>query len=267
MSAPEELTPEISKPTNTDSPSTSDTSPSVSDANEEKSDAALFQAIGTLKGQPEQDEEGNFFIRLGGKRYKLFISGYRYQAWLKQIASHPDQTLFLRVYPKCLIIPRKDPQIYFQVAAWEDDNPWEEEPGIFKFRGVWQFVPQLRTPVISVYRNYNANDPKGKFKAAHLPVLMRREDEAKPFRFNPKISRDELPPRWFIQGRFKFIASRNCWGWDTDLEPPTTKIPRYKKPVKAVPEGNQPPKGDKKPPVKNKKPTQPVKIQKTPKNN
>ncbi|MEA5508858.1 hypothetical protein VB715_03690 [Crocosphaera sp. UHCC 0190] len=257
MSAPEELIPEISQPVDAESSSTPE--PEVS--------PVLFQAIGTLKGQPEQDEEGNFFIRLGGKRYKLFISGYRYQAWLKQIASHPDQTLFLRVYPKCLIIPRQDPQIYFQVAAWEAENPWEEEPGIFKFRGVWQFVPQLRTPVISVYRNQNANDPKGKFKAAHLPVLMRREDEAKPFRFNPKMSREELPPRWFIQAHFKFIPSRNCWGWDVDLEPPTEKIPRYKKPVKAIADGNQPPKGDKKPPMKNNKPTQPIKIQKVEKNN
>ena len=63
---------------------------------------------------------------------------------------------------------------------------------------------------------------------------MRREDEATPFRFNPKISRDKMPPRWFIQGIFKFIPSRNCWGWDKDLEVPTQKIPRYKRPIKLI---------------------------------
>ncbi|CCQ61692.1 MULTISPECIES: hypothetical protein [Crocosphaera] len=250
MSAPEELTTEVSQPVQSE-----ETSPPEPEVEE---NPTLFQAIGTLKGKPEQDEEGNFLLRLGGKRYKLFIAGYRYQAWLKQMAANPDKTLFLRVYPKCLMIPRKDPQIYFQVAAWEDENPWEEQPGIFKFRGVWQFVPQVRTPVISVYRNQNANDPKGKFKASHLPVLMRREDEAKPFRFNPKIAKEDLPPRWFVQGNFKFIPSRNCWGWDKDLEPPTKKIPRYKKPIKATADGQAPPRGNKKPPRKTDKPKKPT---------
>ena len=83
---------------------------------------------------------------------------------------------------------------------------------------------------------------------------MRREDEAKPFRFNPKIAKEDLPPRWFVQGNFKFIPSRNCWGWDKDLEPPTKKIPRYKKPIKATADGQAPPRGNKKPPRKTDKP-------------
>ncbi len=222
-----------------------DTDPEASTGNGSQStdeaeadiDKPIFQAIGTIKGKPEKDstEEGKFFIRLGGKRYDLFIAGYRYQAWLKQMAANPEQTLFLRVYPKCLMIPRKPPRLYFQVAAWEAENSWEEAPGMFKFRGIWQFVPQVRTPVISVYRNHNATDPKGKFKATHIPVLMRRDDESAPFRFNPKIAKEDLPPRWFVQGLFKFIPSRDCFGFSEDLEPPTKKIPYYKKPVKDVP--------------------------------
>ncbi len=214
-----------------------DTGEQSTDETEADLDKPIFQAIGTLQGKPEEDKEnpGQFFIRLGGKRYGLFIAGYRYQAWLKQIAAHPDQTLFLRVYPKCLMIPRKPPKIYFQVAAWEAENPWEEQPGQFRLKGIWQFVPQVRTPVISIYRNHNASDPKGKFKATHIPVLMRRDDESAPFRFNPKIAKEDLPPRWFIQGLFKFIPSRDSFGFSEDLEPPTKKIPYYKKPIKEVP--------------------------------
>ncbi|MGK7957757.1 MAG: hypothetical protein AB4063_21275 [Crocosphaera sp.] len=210
----------------------------VSQSNDEAEadiDKPIFQAIGTIKGKAEKDDEGNFFIRLGGKRYNLFFAGYRYQAWLKQAAANPEQTLFFRVYPKCLMIPRQPPKVYFQVAAWEAENPWEEAPGMFKFRGIWQFVPQVRTPVISVYRNHNAIDPKGKFKATHIPVLMRRDDESAPFRFNPKIAKEDLPPRWFVQGLFKFIPSRDSFGFSEDLEPPTKKIPYYKKPIKDVP--------------------------------
>ncbi len=195
----------------------------------------LFQAIGTLDEKPQRDREGNFFVRLSGKRYGLFIPGYRHRAWLKQISNHPDTPLFLRVYPKCLIIPRKDPVVRFELAAWEEENHWDEEPGMFRLRGVWQFVPQVRIPVISVYRNRGAKDPQGKYKASHLPILMRRSDGTAPFRFNPKIPKEELPKRWFIQARFKFIPSRNCWGWVEDLEPPTEKIPSKKKPVKAEP--------------------------------
>ncbi|ACB54413.1 hypothetical protein cce_5067 [Crocosphaera subtropica ATCC 51142] len=234
--------PEETAPTtvegNGDTPPTLDSENNTEPTNDElETDKPIFQAIGTINTKPEEDstEEGKFFLRLGGKRYSLFIAGYRYQAWLKQMASHPGESLYLRVYPKCLMIPRKPPRIYFQVATWEPENVWEEEPGIFKFRGLWQFVPQVRTPVMSIYRNHNAIDPKGKFKATHIPVLMRRDDESAPFRFNPKIAKEDLPPRWFIQGLFKFIPSRDSFGFSKDLEPPTKEIPWYKKPVKEVP--------------------------------
>ena len=221
----------------TDSQTTTGTGDQSTDNPDADIDKPIFQAIGTIKVKPEEDKEnpGQFFIRFGGKRYGLFIAGYRYQAWLKQMAANPDQTLFLRVYPKCLMIPRKPPKIFFQVAAWETENPWDEAPGQFRLKGIWQFVPQVRTPVISVYRNKGAEDPKGKFKASHIPILMRRDDEAAPFRFNPKIAKEDLPPRWFVQGLFKFIPSRDSFGFSEDLEPPTTKIPWYKKPVKAIP--------------------------------
>lgn len=199
----------------------------------------LFQAIGTLYGTPHQEEEGRFALTIAGKNYSLFFPGYRYKAWLKQYSNSPESPVYLRVYPKCLLIPRKDPIIRFQVAAWGEENQWEEAPGIFKFRGIWQFVPQLRMPVISIYRNSNATDPQGKFKASHLPVLMRRNDDSRPFKFNPKISKEQLPKRWFIQAIFKFIPSRNCWGWVEDLELPTERIPRYRKPIK--PSIEQPP--------------------------
>ena len=218
----------------TETQSSSDSGHQSTDETDADLNQPIFQAIGTLQGKAEKDDEGKFFLRLGGKRYSLFFAGYRYQAWLKQASAHPEQTLFFRVYPKCLMIPRKPPKIYFMVAAWEAENPWEEAPGQFRLKGIWQFVPQVRTPVISVYRNKDAEDPKKKFKAAHIPILMRREDEAKPFRFNPKIAKEDLPPRWFVQGLFKFIPSRDSFGFSEDLEPPTKEIPYYKKPRKDV---------------------------------
>lgn len=225
-----------------DSPETATDAPAASETPEVPASdepAVLFQAIGTLQGKVEINEEGHNSIQLAGKSYSLFFPGYRHRAWKQQREKHPDQPLFLRVYPKCLLIPRKDPIIRFEVAAWGEENPWDEGAGIFRFRGIWQFVPQLRTPVISVYRNWGVTDPTGKYKSSHLPVLMRREDKANPFKFNPKVPKEELPPRWFIQARFRFLPARNCWGWIEDLAAPTIEIPRYQKPFKAPAEKRQ----------------------------
>jgi hypothetical protein len=219
------------------SSSLSDTPPKTSsDApseEEDKDESAKFQGIGTLYGKISQDEEQGFLIKLGQNQYRLYVLKNRYRSWLLQMKNAPDTPLYLRVYPKYRIIPRKPPEVYFQVVAWVEENQWEE-PGMFVFRGIWQFIPQVRTPVISVYRNYEAEDPTEKFKAVHLPVLMRREDETRPFKFNPKIPKEQLPKRWFIQAEFKFIPSRNCWGWVKDVAPPSDYIPRYRKPVKAA---------------------------------
>jgi hypothetical protein len=204
----------------------------------ESEKAPLFQAIGTLYGLPERDEGGDFSINLGGQHYRLFILSDRYRAWLKQYETQPSQPMYLRVYPKYLSIPNQEPIVSFTVISWEN-TPLEEELGLFRFKGVWQFVPQVRIPVISIYRNRGVTDPKGKFKATHLPVMMRREDGVNPFRFNPKVPKEELPKRYFIQAIFKFIPSRNCFGWVEDIEPPTEKIPKYEKPVKAIPTANQ----------------------------
>ena len=211
-----------------------ETPPTTTDTEAETdTDKPHFQAIGTLYGTVEKNDDDIFFIQLGKKSYRLFFVGYRYAAFLKQYENNPKTPLYFRVYPKYRIIPRQPPEVYFQPIAWDTEKQWGE-PGIFTLKGVWQFIPQNRTPMISVYRNGQASDPTGKFKAAHIPVLMRREDEANPFRFNPKIEKEELPPRWFIQANFRFMSSRDCWGWVEDIEAPTKEIPWYKKPKKEV---------------------------------
>ena len=197
---------------------------------------AYFQAIGTLYCQVEQNlEEKKFFITLGDRQYALYFDKPTFFAFLKQYTTKPEARLYLRVYPKCLIIPQQDPIIKFHVLGWDEENKFEEEAGIFRLKGVWQFVPQVRSPVISIYRNKDAEDPTGKFKATHLPVLMRRDDGVNPFRFNPKIPKEDLPKRYFVQSKFRFMPQRNCWGWVEDIERPREKLPWYKKPVKAAP--------------------------------
>ncbi|WP_013325602.1 hypothetical protein [Gloeothece verrucosa] len=204
----------------------------------QKQQHSYFQAIGCLYGKVTRSGEGQFFIQLGRQQYKLYTLRHRYRAWLTQWEKTPDASLYLKVYPKFLAIPRQPVIISFQVVAWgtEPFPAPEEEAGIFTIKGIWQFLPQYKVPCLSVYRNRDAVDPTEKFKAVHLPVLMRREDEeVRPFKFNPRIPKDQLPKKWFIQGKFRFIPSKECFGWVEDDEPPTQKLPKYKKPVKAEP--------------------------------
>jgi hypothetical protein len=198
-----------------------------------------FQAIGVIYGLLRKNEENKFVVELGGNTYNIYVEKTKYRAFCKHHETNPDQKLFLRVYPKCFIVPRQDPNIYFQVIAWNPENKWEERDGFFILKGIWQFIPQFRAPVLSIYRNKRADDPTGKFKATHLPILMRREGETQPFRFNPKIPKEQLPKKWFVEGLFKFIPSRNCFGWQKDLSDPTERIPKFKKPIKAAPESQE----------------------------
>lgn len=209
-------------------------------APEKKIDSKIkhFQAIGTIQATVERDETG-FFFYIGERRYHLYIPRSRIKAWFKQLESSPNTSLFLRVYPKCQIVPKQEPEIRFQVIAWSSENYDSEQSGEFILKGVWQFLPQIKTPCISVYRNENGIDPTEKFKATHLPVIMRREEEEiRPFRFNPKLPKEQLPKRYFIEGKFRFIPSKNCFGWVEDLAVPSERLPRYKKPIKVLVQNN-----------------------------
>jgi hypothetical protein len=90
---------------------------------------ALFQAIGIIYGTPERNDTGKFFVCLDGQSYGLFIRSHRYIPWLKQIEQNEEKPLYLRVYPKCLIIPNQMPIIQFELLFWALENRWIEEPG------------------------------------------------------------------------------------------------------------------------------------------
>lgn len=220
-----------------------ETEPETEPETEEKEDQeeepkALFQAIGTLKGTVTVTEPALFKISLVGIEFRVYIPTaqmrYNFRQQLKK-----NNNLYIRVYPRTFITPDRQSELYFQLVAWSEElqNDAEgikQEAGIFKLKGVWQFVPQFRAPILTIYRNRKCQfDPTKKFKANHLPILMRRED-CTPFRFNPKADKDSIPPRYFVNGIFKFIPQKNAFGWQNDIEPPTTDLPRYRKPTKVV---------------------------------
>ena len=187
-----------------------------------------FQAIGTICAKPFKDDNLGWSVDISGKVFRLFIPPTKYRAWLKETEN--SKKLYLTVYPRSLIVPKQHPTIFFQTVGWSEE-PRELPVNAFIVRGIWQFIPQVRIPVISVYRNKEAQDVLHKYKANHIPVFMKRED-CNPYRYNVAVEKSEIQ-KYFVQAKFKFLPERQCFGYQSDIVAPSLEIPGYRKPKKA----------------------------------
>jgi hypothetical protein len=199
-----------------------------------KNQSLFFQAIGLLKAIPEKDDLLGWTIKLNNVKHRLFIPPHLYKCWLKKMDALNISPLYLRVYPRCYMAKKEQPIIFFQVVAWQDDNKNNELINNFRIKGLWQFIPQSRLPVLTVYRNPKAQDITNRYKATHLPVLMRRED-CSPYRYVKQDSNESVQ-KYFIQGEFTYLPERQAFGYKKDFASPVDKSPRYKKPNKLTKE-------------------------------
>lgn len=187
-------------------------------------DINYFQGIGTLYGNVNNNEELGWYLPLFEHKYRLFVPPNKYRAWLTQMEI--NRNLYLTVYPRSFIVPKQPPKIYFQVTAWGTEPSNLSKPGFFILRGIWQKIPQLQYPCISIYRNKSAEDPTDRYKCIHVPTIMKRSD-CSPYKFNANTPKDEIK-KYFIQGEFKFVPKVNAFGFQKDLSEPTLEIPGYK---------------------------------------
>jgi hypothetical protein len=165
----------------------------------------FYQGIGLLYGlvSPKQDK---FTIDLQGNSFDLICYRQIKFALLEQLKNYPNQSLYLKVYPKFHL---KEQNYYFQAVAFYTTKPQNEQINSFLLAGIWQFIPQLRFPVLTIYRNQLKEwEYKDKTKLKnHIPLL---EFNERPFRFNPKNSTTK--PKFYRllakfdpnQKRFKF---------------------------------------------------------------
>ncbi|WP_053221575.1 hypothetical protein [Limnoraphis robusta] len=209
-----------------------------------------FQGIGILKAEVHLTEDRSI-IKLGDQEYRLFyIPGRRqkaYNALKKEIETTGNLVQRLIVYPKLFHFPRKEQPhgIGFQLVGFVSDKNTksgvEEElkDGEFRLCGLWQFIPVCRVPCISIFRNFNDErlawikeaDPtrKVKFmKASHIPLLW-KDAPVRPFRFNPKLEKEEQGKPHFVQVKAKFLPDRDLFGFVEELAPPIEKSPRFLK--------------------------------------
>ena len=204
----------------------------VSDlSNEEKKDSEksesknFFQAVGQLRGviQAKEDQSG-WYVKYGNYDHDLALSKK-----LQYVVHFVEgKELTLTVYPQVVYEKGKRDfcKIYFKLVGWTEERTKDE--GLFTIKGIWQFIPQYKRPVISVYRNQKQWDGD-RCKASHVPVLW-KDSPHRPFKFNPKSKTQS--DKYFAQVKTKFIPRLNTFGVVDMIAEPSLKVPRYIKPVK-----------------------------------
>ncbi|VXD24141.1 conserved hypothetical protein [Planktothrix serta PCC 8927] len=217
---------------------------------------SIFQAIGIIKGEVNLGDVST--IKIGDKEYRLFyIAGRRkqaYEALKKEIETTGNTTQRLIVYPKILHFPDKEKShiVAFQIIGFISSDPTRKQHPLnselkdfeFKLCGTWQFIPVCRTPCISVFRNFTQDRlawikeaeaaKKVKFmKASHAPLLW-KDSVVRPFRFNPRLEKEEQQKTYFVELKARFLPDRDVFGFVELLSQPTEERPNFFKASKKM---------------------------------
>lgn len=217
----------------------------------------LFQAVGIIRGDVEiaSSRVQASTVSIQGKDYALLYiptkRGFKaLEALTKEVeATGNNQRLI--VYPKLTHFPGRDKQyqIAFQLVGF--DRGLQSE-GVtadladfeFKLCGLWQFIPVCQTPCISVFKNFTDDRlefvkqsevyKRVKFmKGSHIPVIW-KDAPVKPFRFNPKIEKEQQGKPVFVSIKAKFLPTRQVFGFDSLLSLPIEEAPKFFKASKKM---------------------------------
>ncbi|MEB3272898.1 MAG: hypothetical protein VKJ85_03875 [Prochlorothrix sp.] len=146
-------------------------------------ETAHYQAVGLVRGIYSDKA---LHIRQGS--YPAV--GIRKAKWhLDNIENQPFRFL---IYPR---FDLKAEVLKFQILAWSEFQDEEDE---WKLAGLWQFIPQLRRPVLAVHRN-EKHWEGDRLKSCYLPFVWKGDDTPRPWRFNPRATKEE-------QGQPMFVA-------------------------------------------------------------
>jgi cell division septation protein DedD len=243
---------ELKTPETTEAPAKLETPETTEEEPEPETSNAFFQAVGILPGEVSF-EEGSIMskVTVGGKEYRLLFKPRLMSAMVAlklEIKQSGSTTQRLIVYPKVMHFPKQDQphQLAFQLVGFEKDPAssaisMQLEDFEFKLSGLWQFIPVCRVPVISVFRNFDetihqnlkkldeavAAKKKVNFmKATHVPLIW-KDAPFKPFRFNPKLEKEEQGRPLFLQLKAKFIPAKDGFEFVALLAPPLEKAPKF----------------------------------------
>ena len=223
----------------------SENPPESQDKAEPEQKSPIFQAFGLVKGKI-LEQGSSYVLQIEDKTYPLFGSRGRMKSFVGS-----EEEVYLRVYPNWQPNTQKEKvlrNLSFTVVAILEKCPKNYPVNHFKVRGIWQRVPFLAEPVITVYRNQSrgAHDD---CKALHFPLNW-KDAPVKAFEYVPDLKdKKDYPKRFFCQVKVIFSPETEKFTVSGLLEEPTTDIPPYIKPKKSP----KPPKVEKssqpKPPI------------------
>jgi hypothetical protein len=228
-------TPKIPKPIKR-----SPTPPAEIDPSLPENPDAIFQAIGVIAGEVAFSDKKTY-VTIADKQYSLFSTSTHKRAFeaLKiHIKSTGQSRHRLIVYPKVIHFPKREQpyQIAFQLVGFVSNNLTQLEEttqrdsstidkqlldGEFKLSGLWQFIPVCQTPCITIQKNFSDSrltyikeaTPEEKvnfMKASHIPLIWKNAP-VRPFRFNPKLEKEQQGNASFVEIKATFLPLQDVF--------------------------------------------------------
>ena len=219
---------------------------------------AIFQAIGIIAGEVAFSDKKTY-VTIADKQYPLFYASTHRKAFdaLKIHFKNTGQSRHrLIVYPKVLHFPKREQPyvISFQLVGFVSDDVTQLQQithsdslsidkqlqdGEFKLSGLWQFIPVCQTPCITIQKNFSDErltyikeaPPEQKvnfMKASHIPLLWRNAP-VRPFRFNPKLDKQQQGQASFVEIKATFLWDRDVFEFSELRSRPSNILPRFLK--------------------------------------
>ncbi len=203
-----------------------------------KEEAPMFQALGKMVLTPYLKDD-DLKIELNGLEYDLlYASDFTFTAHRKlrqELKNNGSRKMLLKLYPNTRFSNKSEPvKLSFIKGSFDKKYQTNRKyPEKFKLRGIWQYIPQSPTPVISIYRNIDQlgelkklnEKQQSKFvRPHHIPV---RWDDAPvaPFKYAPEVEKEAQMPRYFVEVRA--IIFEGVYVVQEMLKEPTLDIPTH----------------------------------------
>ena len=202
--------------------------PESQDKAEPEQKSPIFQAFGLVKGKI-LEQGSSYVLQIEDKTYPLFGPRGRIKSFVGS-----EEEVYLRVYPNWQPNTQKEAvlrNLGFTAVAILEKCPKNYPVNHFKVRGIWQRVPFLAEPVITVYRNQSrgAHDD---CKALHFPLVW-KDAPVEAFQYDSSLKgKQDYSKRFFCQVKVIFSPETQEFTVSNLLEEPTTTIPPYIKPKK-----------------------------------
>ena len=235
----------VSPENSPENPSENSPESQTQDKAEPEQKSPIFQAFGLVKGKI-LEQGSSYVLQIEDKTYPLFGPRGRIKSFVGS-----EEDVYLRVYPNWQPNTQKEEvlrNLSFTVVAILEKCPKNYPVNHFKVRGIWQRVPFLAEPVITVYRNQSrgAHDD---CKALHFPLVW-KDAPVEAFEYDSSLKgKQDYSKRFFCQVKVIFSPETEEFTVSGLLEEPTTDIPPYIKPKKSPKPPNIEKSSQPKPPI------------------